>query len=82
MPEFTAHDKLNLEAVVHDYQNGTLTCPPSGKGVVYFGGQRKTAMPVEVLDYPVIESVDQWLAEGATGRIWIEQVSWSDHVEL
>ncbi|KAL0640643.1 hypothetical protein Q9L58_000313 [Maublancomyces gigas] len=75
MPEFTVQDKLNLDAVVRDYQNGSLHCPPSGKWVVYFGGQRKTPVPVEMLDYPIVEMVDQWLAEGATGRIWLEQVS-------
>lgn len=75
MPEFTVQDKLNLDAVVRDYQNGSLHCPPSGKLVVYFGGQRKTPAPVEMLDYPIVENVDQWLAEGATGRIWLEQVS-------
>lgn len=75
MPEFTEEDRLNLDAVVRDYQNGTLQCPASGKLVVYFGGERKTPAPVEMLDYPVVEKVDQWLAEGATGRIWLEQVS-------
>lgn len=67
MPEFTVQDKLNLDAVVRDYQNSSLHYPPSGKCVVYFGGQRKTPAPVEMLNYPIIEKVDQWLAEGATG---------------
>lgn len=75
MPEFTEHDQLNLDAVVRDYENGSLHCPPAGKCVVYFGGQRKTPAPVERLNYPIVEKVDQWLAEGATGRIWIGEVS-------
>lgn len=74
MPEFTAEDKVNLEAVIRDYDNGWLQCPPGGQGVVYFGGQRKTPYAVDVLDYPVVQKVDEWLAEGATGRMWIEQV--------
>lgn len=74
MPEFTAEDKVNLEAVVRDYDEGSLQCPPDGQGVVYFGGQRKTPHAVDVLDYPVVQRVDEWLTEGATGRIWIEQV--------
>lgn len=74
-PEYTEQDKINLDAVVRDYQNGSLRCPPTGKCIVYFGGQRKTAAPVEILDYPIVENVDQWLAEGATGRIWLEEVS-------
>lgn len=73
-PEYTEQDKINLDAVVRDYQNGSLRCPPAGKCVVYFGGKRKTTAPVEMLDYPVVETVDRWLAEGATGRIWLEQV--------
>lgn len=74
MPEFTAEDRVNLEAVVRDYDNGSLQCPRGGQGVVYFGGQRKSPHPVDVLDYPVVQKVDDWLAGGATGRIWIEQV--------
>lgn len=74
-PEYTEQDKINLDAVVRDYKNGSLRCPPPGTWVVYFGGQRKTPAPVEMLDYKVVENVDRWLAEGATGRIWLEQVS-------
>lgn len=66
MPEFTVQDKVNLDAVVRDYEDGSLRCPPAAKGVVYFRGQRKTPHPVDMLD--------EWLVDGATGRIWIEQV--------
>lgn len=74
MPEFTAQDKVNLDAIIHDYDNGSLKFPPDGKGVVYFGGQKKTPAPVDMVDYPIVQRIDEWLAEGATGRIWIEQV--------
>lgn len=79
-PEYTEQDKINLDAVVRDYRNGSLPCPPPGTCVVYFGGQRKTPAPVEILDYPVMENVDQWLPEGATGRIWLQQVSCLDRL--
>lgn len=82
MPEFTEDDKLNLDAVVCDYKDSSLHCPPAGKAVIYYGGVRKTADAVEIIEFPILEMVDQWIAVGARGRIWIEQVRSLNHSRL
>lgn len=79
MPQFTADDKLNLDAVVSDYKNGSLHLPPAGKAVIYYAGVRKTPDPVDMIDFSVVEMVDQCIAAGARGRIWIEQVRSLNH---
>lgn len=73
-PEFTADDRVNLDAVVSDYKAGSLLCPAEGKAIIYFGGVRKTSEPVNINDYPIIEMVDQWIAAGERGRAWTEEV--------
>lgn len=74
MPEFTDDDKLNLDAVVREYRDGSLRCPPAGKGVVYFGGVRKTSQAVDIISFPIVEMVEEWIAAGETGRTWTERV--------
>jgi hypothetical protein len=72
--EYDEKDRSNYEAILKDYQTGSIKIPKPGFGYFYYAGHRVTE-EVELAIFPLSSHFDEWTDKyGWDGRSWFEQV--------